>query len=138
MTKKAFDPSLYRANDAKGKGAVVAHLQKKGSWINAAEDTKHDIRELQLRRHEVEIRSGWTGAKFPYATIHIPYRKKRLMDKPFTYWVLNYECTHALTISSEGIACCPIEQVANKYVPDGTEEFFDVPVEGFDLIKLES
>jgi len=138
MTRKAFSPSLYKANDAKGKTAVTAHLQKGGSWINASEDKKHDIRELQLLRHEVEIRSGWTGAKFPFDTIHIPYRKKRLMQESFTYWVLNRECTHAMTIQSEDIDCCPIEQVPNKYVPDGTESFFDVPVEGFTLVKLDS
>lgn len=138
LARKKFDPALYRANDAKGKGAVVAHLQKEGSFVNAAEDTKHDVKEMALKHHEVEVRSGWTGANFPYETIHIPYRKKRLMNKPFTYWVLNFECTHALTIESEDISGCPIVGVSNKYVPDGSEEFYDVPTEGFTLVKLKN
>ena len=136
MTRKAFDPSLYRANDAKGKGAVMAHLQKEGSYVNAAEDREHDVKELALRHHEVEVRSGWTGAKFPFPTIHIPYRKKRLMGKPFTYWVLNYECTHAMTTDSDAIADSPVVSVANKYVPDGTEEFYDIPTKLFRTVKL--
>lgn len=60
------------------------------------------------------------------------------MNKPFTYWVLNFECTHALTIDSEDISGCPIVGVSNKYVPDGSEEFYDVPTEGFTLVKLKS
>lgn len=138
MTRKAFDPSLYRANDAKGKEAIMAHLQSGGSYVNAAEDKKHDVKELSLKHHEVEVRSGWTGPKFPYSTIHIPYRKKRLMDRPFTYWVLNHECTHAMTIDSDIIADSQVVSVANKYVPDGTEEFFDIPTKLFTPVKLKT
>ena len=41
-----------------------------------------------------------------------------------------------MTIDSDAIADSPVVSVANKYVPDGTEEFFDIPTKLFTTIKL--
>ena len=43
-----------------------------------------------------------------------------------------------MTIESDIIAESQVVSVANKYVPDGTEEFFDIPTKLFTTIKLKT
>ena len=41
-----------------------------------------------------------------------------------------------MTIERDIIAESQVVSVANKYVPDGTEEFYDIPTKLFRTVKL--
>ena len=105
------------------------------------EDYNADIKvvEPEVSYHEVEVKPGWVNDWPPtWDTIHIPYRKKRLIDMQdlpdrLTFYVLRKDLQKAWAI--KGSECIQIVQVPNKFVSSG-EYFFNIPVKNATLIDL--
>jgi len=134
---KVFDQSLYDKNDGRGKKAAIKFFLKRGFEATENPD-KYGIDVLIYKENklqfmiEVEVRGEdvWNGNIFKYSSLHIPYRKQRLIKFdtliPIQYFVFNNTLTSFLTCNLR-LSCSrqPIE-VSNKYIPQG-EYFFDVP-----------
>ena len=84
---------------------------------------------------EVEVKLGWHGPTFTFPTLHIAMRKKKFMNGLARFMVMNNSLTHGAIVSSKLILASPVIEVANATVPSG-ERFYDVPVDGVQIINL--
>ena len=123
---REFNQEAYDACDAAAREAVAKKLRSHGyEVIDNGEDYKVDLKTNDGWVHELEVRQIW-GEVFPYDTIHIPFRKfKVLRDNEKVYfWTLNKELTKAMVISGDKVKD-HVDLLANGNM----ERFFDVPVE---------
>ena len=76
---------------------------------------------------EVERRHNWQN-KFPFETLHIPFRKKKFftLSKPTILFSVKADLTEALWVDNNTILQCPVERKDNKYMKG--EYFFVVPI----------
>ena len=85
---------------------------------------------------EVEVKLGWHGPTFTFPTLHIAMRKKKFMNSPAMFMVMNNSLTHGAVVNRALIlASAPVVEVANATVPSG-ERFFDVPVDDIEIVNL--
>lgn len=138
---KQFDQNIYNGSDPV-KFAVALKLNQLGYYTMVVEDFGADVKtfnkEKGYEEHEVEQRPIWKDGKFPFNTIHIPERKTRLLnDNNLYYWVVNADATMAMVCKAKEcmVKEC-LEVVPNNLVAD-KEEFYNVPIEKFKLVRLE-
>ncbi len=133
-----FNKQAYQACDSRAKNAVRAYLDSKGIITNVREDYGVDIRSWIPTDHEVEIKSSWVD-DWPdsWNTVHIPYRKKKLLSKGsrVMFWVLNKDCTKAWHIDCKYMEDKYVRNIPNTRYPDG-ENFYDIPISCCKLIKI--
>ena len=111
------------------------------------ENKGHDIRfhkdflqwMIDAADFEVEVKEfGWNpnGTFWPN-TVHVLYRKKRLIDKfgHTTFFILNHECTHAVMIDSNTLEEKYLKEIPNKRHRSG-EYMYDIPIEKCEVINL--
>ena len=84
---------------------------------------------------EVEVKLGWHGPTFTFPTLHIAMHKKKFMNSPAIFMVMNNSLTHGAVVSRTLIIASPSVEVANATVPSG-ERFFNIPVDGVQIINL--
>lgn len=136
--RKAFEPELYEKCDSVAKNRVRGFLDKMGVLTLVDEDYGADIRAVRSEFHEVEVKKGWSG-EWPasWATVHIPERKKRLLDGRSRgyFWVLSSDFTQAVVIDSRILKDNLLEEVSNCKVSAG-EKFFCVPVKKCRFVKF--
>lgn len=125
--KKPFEQEIYDEVDGRSKDAVVSYLNGIGVHTNTTETFGADIMALHPMWHELEHRHEYED-KFPWDTVHVPYRKKRLLNgKRGFYWVINREYTKALIIDSKHMKDKYVVEVPNNKVESG-ELFYDIPI----------
>ncbi len=133
--RKAFDPKVHDKYDEPAREASKEYVSKMGY------DCKDnpDIYGVDLISHgncyvECECKTSWSGASFPYSTLHIPERKEKFckLDMPCIFLIWNREMTHAMRVHSGLLQKKLLTEVPNKYVPRG-EMFFRIPT---NLIKI--
>ena len=133
-----FNKQAYLACDNKAKEAVRAFLDSKGILTNIQEDYGPDIQSWVNISHEVEIKSSWEDVWPPnWATVHIPYRKKKYLDggRRIAFWVLNKDCSKAWHIEGKHMKEEYVRNIPNRRYPEG-ENFYDIPVSLCSLINL--
>lgn len=92
---------------------------------------------------EVEVKSSWHGYDFPYAHVHIPYRKGKLFDTfnvkypnvLVWFMMLNCEMTHALMINSLEVKNSRVVTKPTKR-HERPDVFYEVDRLKFQLINL--
>ena len=84
---------------------------------------------------EVEVKLGWHGPTFTFPTLHIAMRKKKFMNSPAIFMVMNNSLTHGAVVSRKLILASPVIEVANATVPSG-ERFFNISMDGVQIINL--
>jgi len=141
--KSQFTYKNYHAWDSPAKKAVRKFLISMGCELSPdVEDYNADIKVIkpEISYHEVEVKLGWKD-KWPewWPTVHIPYRKKRLidmMDTPdrLTFYILNRDLSKAWSI--KGSLCKDPVEIHNKNVING-EYFFNVPIKNATLVTLQ-
>lgn len=140
--KSPFRITEYNKWDSPAKQAVRNFLLRLGCQLSSdIEDYNADIKVIkpEVSYHEVEVKPGWVSDWPPsWDTIHIPYRKKRLIDMQdlpdrLTFYVLRKDLQKAWSIKAS--ECINIVQVPNKFIPSG-EYFFNIPVKNATLIDL--
>lgn len=129
---KQFDQTLYDTDDP-AKMLVIKWLESRdfNAWVNP---DQYGIDVLAKKRKldyafEVEVKHNWTGAEFPYDTVHFSARKEKFLDTKDgrqTYFVmLNNDLTHALMVPSSVLESSQIVRKDTKYTSN--EEFISVP-----------
>ena len=78
----------------------------------------------------------WPQITFPFPTIHVPWRKRRMIlnRQPFIYFAVRLDCGRMASIPGSIIINSEILRSKNKY--DNTK-FYDVPVENLRYWDLE-
>lgn len=139
---KEFDESLYRINDPKAKRAMLWWLNKPGETIYEYVTENSDIygpdliaikERMALFFIELEVKHDWRE-KFPFKTIHIPYRKLKFMDLSIpTYFVmLNRDCTRYLSIASSELS----DIIIKDTIHTKEEKFFEVSTKDRSFNKI--
>ena len=130
---KPFSRELHDENDGPAKDAVWRFMFSVWS-LDVEEGDKYGV-DLVCHRGgekvgyaEVERRHNWKD-KFPFPTLHIPFRKKKFfeLDKPTILFSVKADLTEALWVDNNTILQCPVERKDNKYMKN--EYFFCVPIE---------
>ena len=139
MKTKKFDKTLHDQYDDIGREVVKNYFSSKLN-ITAKDNPNIYGVDLILYRDaevigyaEVEVRNNWKSDAFPYDTLNVPYRKKKLLDndKPTFFFSVNCIKTRMFCCKAEDILACEVKENRNKYVKDN-EYFYKVPV---DILK---
>jgi len=138
MQIKKFDQVLHDMYDPPARAAVSAWLKMKWGF-----DTKDnpDIygTDLILGRDgkrvgfaEVEVRQ-W-NPNCPYPTIHVPMRKKHMLEVPNTlFFALTQDMTHAYWIVGDKVLSHPLWEIKDD---TKHEAYYDVPKQLFNFVDL--
>jgi len=138
MKIKKFDQILHDQYDPPARKAVSAWVKMK--WGMDSKDNP-DIygTDLILGRNgkrigfaEVEVRSWYPTCPFP--TIHVPVRKKHMLEAPKTlFFALTQNMTHAYWINGEKALNYPQCEIKDDIKH---EFYYDVPIELFKFVDL--
>jgi hypothetical protein len=138
MQIKKFDQALHDMYDPPARAAVSAWLKMKWGF-----DTKDnpDIygTDLILGRDgkrvgfaEVEVRQ-W-NPNCPYPTIHVPRRKKHMLEVPNTlFFALTQDMSHAYWIVGDKVLSHPLWEMKDD---TKHEAYYDVPKQLFNFVDL--
>ena len=137
---KAFDEELHSKYDMLGKWWAYKLFKRYGLRLlenidKYAVDMIAYKDDIKVGYVEVEVREAWVG-EFKWDSLNIPARKKKLLtnDFPTRLVAFNKNGSHCFICHDVEILNSPLEEVKNKYIPEG-EMFFKVPL---DKIKLVS
>ena len=138
MKIKKFDQILHDQYDPPARRAVTNWIKMK--WGLEARDNP-DIYGTDLIVYrdgkavgfaEVEVRSWYPNC--PYPTIHVPVRKKHMLEAPKTlFFALTQNMTHAYWIKGEQALNHPEWQMKDD---TKDELYYDVPIELFKFVDL--
>jgi len=138
MKIKKFDQILHDQYDPPARKAVSAWVKMK--WGMDSKDNP-DIygTDLILGRNgkrigfaEVEVRSWYPTCPFP--TIHVPVRKKHMLEVPNTlFFALTQNMTHAYWIKGNAVLAFPFWEMKDD---TKHELYYDVPKHLFEYVDL--
>jgi len=146
-----IDQKLYSQSldDEFGQLAELAVVQFLSNWpdIVCVERYPHGEKDVDIKAWrdpesgyyiDVEIRENWLWPQmtFPFSTIHVPRRKRRMILKrqPFFYFVVRLDCKMLASVPGSIIIDSEILRSKNKY---DNAEFYNVPVENLRYWDLE-
>lgn len=136
-----FRKDLYNKWDNKAKAALKLWIIK--NLIDDKENKGPDLRvgkkPIVTGNVEVEVKEyGWNadGSFWP-DTVHVLYRKKRLIDKygKCVFFILNHACTHAIMIDGSLLKKEYLKEIPNKRHRSG-EYMYDIPIELCEVVNL--
>lgn len=86
---------------------------------------------------EVEVRASWKSNDFPFDTLHVPERKKKLLANDLHTVLVAVNCygTHAFICDYRIVLTSPLEESPNKYIAKG-ERFYKVDTRCINLVRL--
>lgn len=129
---KPFDPQLYATHDARARAVARDYLQNCGLMVEDNPDQYGvDLigpnRSGQTVGVEVEVKTSWTGSELPYEEVHIPYRKRSLLDLPHPCYFLmfNNSLQYGWWVWARIILTGKVITKDNIYLEG--EQFFEVP-----------
>ena len=137
---KSFDEKLHSKYDMLGKWWAYRLFKRYGLRLSENID-KYAVDMIaykdgvQVGYVEVEVREAWVG-NFKWDSLNIPARKQKLLTNnlPTRLVAFNKNGTLCFICHDVDILKSPLEEVRNKYIPEG-EMFFKVSL---DKIKLVS
>ena len=143
MKTKRFDKTLHDQYDNSGREVVKNYFSSK---LNITAKDNPDLYGVDLLLYrdneligyaEVEVRNNWKTNAFPYDTLNVPYRKKKLLDNdlPTFFFSVNSIKTRMFCCKAENVLGCEVKENPNKYVKSD-EYFYKVPVNILKTIEL--
>lgn len=144
MAKKKFDKEMYDVTDQKAKSAGIYHvmhsIQDELYVVENPDRYGIDLLILDstgeaIHGIEVEVKMGWSGASFPFTSLHIPKRKQKFaeLDMPVNFFVFNREFTHLISIDKDRFLDADTKIMSNKYVQ--RELFKNIQIKQSDIRK---
>jgi len=137
MQIKKFDKALHDKYDPPARAAVAAWIKMKWGF-DALDNPDIYGTDLIIYRDgkkigyaEVEVRQ-WNPC--PYPTIHVPVRKKHMLEVPKTlFFALTQDMTHAYWINGDKTLDFPTIEMRDE---TKHEAYYDVPKELFKYVDL--
>jgi|TARA_R110000796_G_scaffold44423_6_gene108416 hypothetical protein len=128
---KPFDQDLYDKDDSAkhivieylGRHDILARVNPDPYGIDLLADKDGEPYEI-----EVEVKHNWSGAKFPFSSLHYSDRKTKFLNPKANvkFITLNHEWTHAAIVDGEVLLNCKRVEKKTKYTDQ--ESFIEVPV----------
>ena len=134
---KPFSKENHAANDKPGKKVVIAFLKSVG--IDAIENPNEYGVDVLAAGYEVERRTI-KKTKWPYTTVHVPYRKDKFFENKIFYAVNVHHMVNGdiydtvMLCPSKIVNKSPVVEVPNKSV-EKDEYFFDVLFKEWTILK---
>ena len=137
MQTKPFELGEYLKHDRQAKSAVREYLDGLGHYTTISEDYSADIKSYRPVLHEVEVKVGWTDGDFPFDTVHIPERKRKLLKRgeKIMFWILRADMEMAMLVDGAELKSWMLEEVCNSKMESG-ERFFAVPKDKVKVVDL--
>ena len=143
MVNKKFDPTLHEQYDDIGKNIVISYFKNKLNIEASGNPDIYGVDVILYRNNkpigyaEVEVRNNWNSDNFPYDTLNVPCRKKKLLDNdlPTYFFSINKIQTRMFCCTADVVLNSRIQENPNKYVKS-KEYFYKVPVDKLKLINL--
>jgi hypothetical protein len=143
-TKKPFDAALFDESDAIARLAVAQYMGAAGLFVQDNPD-KYGPDLIVYKGFkpayyaEVEIKRVWKADQneFPWETVQLPSRKLKFanLGVPIEFFILREDLGMAIIIPDYVVLRSPVEEVKNKYVPEG-ELFVKVLISECNLVEL--
>jgi hypothetical protein len=138
MKIKKFDQALHDKYDPPARAAVAKWIEMKWGLQALGNPDKYGT-DLIVHRNgkpvgfaEVEVRQ-W-NPHCPFDTIHVPMRKKHMLEAPKTlFFALNQDMTHAYWIKGEVALNHPFWEMKDD---TKHELYYDVPKKLFKYVDL--
>jgi len=135
---KKFDQDLYDKYDPPARAAVSAWLKMKWGFDSKDNPDKYGT-DLIMGKNgfrvgfaEVEVRQ-WNPT-CPFDTIHVPMRKKHMLEVPKTlFFALTQDMTHAYWIAGDEVFKHPLWEMKDD---TKHEAYYDVPKHLFNFVDL--
>lgn len=141
--KMPFIKSAYDKYNAPGIKAVRDWMDFAKLYTMSHEDFGVDIRAVRIEGakishsfHEVEVRPPWTGQKFPFDTVTIPIRKRKIIKEHWDqlfFWSVSADLTMGMHVPGYVVA---LSDYVEKQTTRGVEVFFSVPIERYTHVNL--
>jgi hypothetical protein len=143
MKTKRFDQSLHDQYDNAGRQVVKSYFSSRLNIIAKDNPNVYGVDLLLYKENrlvgyaEVEVRNNWKTDAFPYDTLNVPYRKKKLLENelPTFFFSINTLKTRMFCCKAESILECEVKENPNKYVKSD-EYFYKVPVNTLKTIVI--
>lgn len=140
---KPFSKELHKKYDTKGKRAIKKYFEKNYGVIVKTNPDKYGVDLIMYLDNEVvglievEVRASWASDTFPFETLNVPLRKKKLLINPFpTFFAsVNANSTRAFICQAQRVLESPLIENPNKYVAEG-EMFYSIPIGNITLVSL--
>lgn len=135
MKYKKFDKNLHDQWDELGRNAVIEFFRQRGHICKSNTD-KYGVDLILYRNEEpigyaeVEVKPNWDNHKWPFKTVNVPSRKRKLLenDLPTWFFCVNNKGDYVMAVDAETVLNSPLLENPNKYIASG-EYFYKVPVE---------
>jgi len=137
LSRKPFDPKLYKANDARAKQYFRSVLPSGLTAEVNERKTGVDLLVYKGSQHlfyaEVEVKNVWGDETFKYETLHLPHRKSKYvgLEVPTLFTIFNAVGNRYFMFWDRFLAYCKVIEVHNKFVRCG-EMFYDIPIKYLD------
>ena len=138
MKIKKFDQILHDQYDPPARKAVSAWIKMKWGLDSRDNPDIYGTDLIVYRNNqvvgfaEVEVRSWYPNC--PYLTIHVPVRKKHMLEVPKTlFFALTQNMTHAYWIKGNAVLAFPFWEMKDD---TKHELYYDVPKHLFKYVDL--
>lgn len=86
---------------------------------------------------EVEVRVSWKSDIFPFDSLHVPERKKKLLENDLHTVLVSVNCygTRAFICDYRTVLASPLLESPNMYISKG-ERFYKVDPRRINLVRL--
>lgn len=127
---KKFDPKLHEKADEPAKTVTKYYV---GRFGYDAEDNPNiygvDLIVPDVCYIEVERRFMWEDDKFPFASLHIPHRKRKFFnqDMPVLVFTWNHALTKFIRLHEDVIKTSRVIEKSTEAMPEG-EHFYEVDI----------
>jgi hypothetical protein len=139
---KRFDQNLYEQYDQFGRNRVVMYYAKQGIELKDNPD-KYGVDLIayddgeKIGYVEVEVRASWKSDQFPFDSLHVPERKKKLLTNDLHTVLVSVNCygTRAFICDYRIVLASPLLESPNMYISKG-ERFYKVDFRQINLVRL--
>ena len=143
MINKPFDKTLFEQNDAIGREIVIRFFSDTMNIQAESNPDPYSV-DLCLFREgkkigyaEVEVRHSWKTDEFPFDTLNVPARKKKLLENelPTYFFSINSGKTRMFIATDDVVLQSPLRENKNKYVANN-EYFYKVDTKKCKMVVI--
>ena len=140
--KKLFDQKLHDQYDQFGRNRVIMFYSQHGIELQENPD-KYGVDLIayddgnKIGYVEVEVRVSWKSDTFPFDSLHVPERKKKLLENDLHTVLVSVNCygTRAFICDYRTVLASPLLESPNMYISKG-ERFYKVDPRRINLVRL--
>jgi hypothetical protein len=142
IIRKQFSQDLHDQYDNFGRDRIIKYYADNGLELrNNPNQYGVDLIAYddgaKIGYVEVEVRQSWKENICPFDSLHVPERKKKLLDNDLHTVLVSVNCygTRAFICDYRIVLASPLLESPNKYIANG-EKFYKVDTRLVNLVRL--